>query len=100
MKFATSTTLSPEKILSAAIASSSIKFVRPEELRARLPSFQHRSDPAKQVCLDFDAVDFIEHFVPTPKVEIVGDVVDARIAIALDQDLDSFELLPYGIFAA
>ena len=63
-------------------------------------SFQHRGDPPKQTRSDFAAVDLIEHFVSSTGVEIVGDVVYARFVIALYQDLDSFELLAHGIFAA
>jgi hypothetical protein len=53
-------------------------------------------DPAKQACPDFVAVDLIEHFVSSTGIEIVGDAVDAGVAIALYQEWDSFELLAHG----
>lgn len=63
-------------------------------------SFQHRREPSKQVCTDFVAVDLIEHFVSSTGVEVVRDVVDARFAIAIYQQLNSFELLTHWVFAA
>src|ERR1700754_1321184 len=53
-----------------------------------------------QVRPDFAAIDLIEHFVSPTGVKIMGDVVDARSAIAVHQQLDSFELLAHRIVAA
>ena len=55
MKFATSTTFSPEKTLSVAVA---------------LPLDQ-RAYPEQQICPDLVAVGFVEHLVPTAWIEIV-----------------------------
>jgi len=45
-------------------------------------SLNRPRDPAKQECPDLVAVDLIEHFVSSTGIEIVGDAVDAGIAIA------------------
>src|SRR5215469_9976333 len=63
-------------------------------------SFQHGVDPAKQVGYDFVTVDFVQHFVTSTWVEVMGDVVDASVVIARYEDLYSFKLLAHRIFAA
>jgi hypothetical protein len=45
-------------------------------------AFQYSRDPTEQSCPDFAAVNLIEHFVSSTGVEIVGDAIDARFAIA------------------
>jgi hypothetical protein len=42
----------------------------------------------------------MKHFVTSTRIEIVGDVADTRVAIAVDKDTDPFKLLPDRIFAA
>src|SRR5262249_2233748 len=68
--------------------------------RSRALPLQHGRDPSKQTTLHLVAVDLIEHLVSAARVEVVGDPADARPVIAVYQDLDSFELLAHGIFAA
>lgn len=72
--------------------------MRPTGLGPACLSFQHRRDPAEQVSQDFGAVNLIEHFMSSTGIEIVRDVAQARFVIT--QDLNAFELLTHGIFAA
>jgi hypothetical protein len=41
----------------------------------------------------------MDHFVPSTRVEVVENIADACVAIALDKDTDSFKLLPDRILA-
>src|SRR5262245_11550128 len=75
-------------------------FVRAKAPCANAVSLQYSRDPANQACSDFVTVELIEHFVPSTAVEVVRDVVNARLSIAGRQDLDAYELLADGIFAS
>jgi len=57
-------------------------------------------NPEKQIRLDFTTVDLVEHFVSSPRVEMVADIVDTRLVVAIDKETNSFELLADRIFAA
>jgi len=46
------------------------------------------------------AVQFIEHFVPSALVKIVGDITHARVVIAVDKDANSFQLLSNWVLTA
>ena len=53
----------------------------------------------KQVSKDFAPVDFIKHFVASTGVEIMTDVANTRLAMALYERFNTFELLANGVFA-
>ena len=57
-------------------------------------------NPEKQIRLDFTTVDLVEHFVSSPRVEMVADIVDTRLVVAIDKETNSFELLAHRVFAA
>src|SRR5262245_40233294 len=57
-------------------------------------------DPAEQASSDFIAIDLVEHFVSTSRVEVVAHIGEARLPIPLDQEPDALESLADGIVAA
>jgi len=63
-------------------------------------SIEDAGDPDQEVCADFTTVDLIQHFVPSSRVRIKGDVTDSRFVIAIYQDADTGEPFPNGIVAA
>src|SRR5262249_18358736 len=86
--------VTPNPIRMTFIADPSVRNVtRSKCHRANRSSFEGRGDPAEQARLYLAAVDLIQHFVSSDGIEIVGDVAEARLAIALHQELHSFELL-------
>ena len=62
-------------------------------------SVEQRRQPVKQVSKDFAPVDFIKHFVASTGVEIMTDVANTRLAMALYERFNTFELLANGVFA-
>jgi len=62
-------------------------------------SVQERRHPVKQAFKNFTPVDFIKHFVSPAEVEIMTDVVDTCLAMALYKCFDTFQLLADGIVA-
>jgi hypothetical protein len=50
---------------------------------------QFRRDPTEKARANFSAIDLVQHLVSSARIEIMGDVVNARFTKALDQGLDS-----------
>jgi hypothetical protein len=66
----------------------------------RLPVRKHCCYPVEQVSSDFVAVDLVEHFVSSARVEMVRDVSNACRAVTIYKGLHSAELLAHGVVAA
>ena len=51
----------------------------------------------KKIGTNFHTIDLVEHFVPSPRVEIMRDVLNASGTVALDQNTKSFQPLAHRI---
>ena len=61
---------------------------------------QYGEEPNQEVRLNLPTVQFIEHFVPSTLVRIVGDIAHASLAVTLDKGANAFHLLSNRVIAA
>ena len=68
-------------------------------LHPESPSKNGRN-PKQEICSDFGGIDFIQHFMPPARIEMMRDIRETFATIAIHEEPNPFQLLAHGVFAA